>query len=112
MAGYFAVNSDSEFSMSSVYFDAIVNYSKVYLEEMSMELTKEIYEPIEEAGMFVVGLTETSPEDFKLIFKALKKGYESSLAEGKCGNLEQSLYSDVMNMWKDILSAMERDERR
>jgi len=111
MAGYFAVNSNNEFSMSSVFFDAIVNYSKIYLENISTALTKEIYEPIEEAGMFVVGLTETSPEDFKLIFKALKMGYENCLSKGKCGNLDQLLYFDVMSMWKDILSAMEKDER-
>lgn len=111
MAGFIAVNNEREFSMSSVGFDAIVNYSKNYLEELSAELAHEIYEPIDEAGMFVVGLTETSPSDFNLVFKALKSGYESCLEQGKCGNLDQTLFNDVMNMWKDILVAMEEDER-
>ena len=112
MAGFIAVNSEKEFSMSSVLFDAIVNYSKSYLEEMSAELAHEIYEPIDEAGMFVVGLTESSSDDFKLVFSALKRGYESCLKQGKCGNLDPTLFNDVMNMWKDILIAMEEDERQ
>lgn len=112
MAGFIAVNSEREFPMSSVCFDAIVNYSKSYLEKLSAELAHEIYEPIDEAGMFVVGLTETSSDDFKLVFDALKSGYESCLEKGKCGNLDQTLFNDVMNMWNDILVAMQEDERQ
>jgi len=111
MAGYIVVNSENEFSMSSVFFDAIVNYSKIYLEEISPELAKEIYEPIEEAGMFVVGLTESTTNEFKLIFKALKKGYDNCISEGSCGNLDHSLYTGVMDTWKSILLSMEEDER-
>ena len=112
MAGFIAVNSENEFSMSSVIFDAIVNYSKLYLEEMSAELAHEIYEPIDEAGMFFMGLTESSSDDFNLIFVALQRGYESCLEQGKCGSLDQTLFSDVMNMWKNILVVMELDERQ
>src|SRR5690606_25651038 len=99
MAGFIAVSSEREFSMSSVYFDAIVNYSRSYLENLSAELAHEIYEPIDEAGIFVVDLTETPSDDFKLVFDALRSGYESCLEKGKCGSLDQTLFNDVMNMW-------------
>lgn len=70
--------------MSSVYFDAIVNYSKTYLEELSTELTHEIYGPIDEAGLFVLDLTETLSDNFKLVFDALKRAYKDCLENGKC----------------------------
>lgn len=112
MAGSIAVNGENEFSMSSVEFDAIVNYSKVYLRELSTDLAQKIYDPIDEAGLFVVGLTETSSDDFKLILRAFKRGYESCSDQGRCGNLDQALFTEVMSMWKEILVAMEEDRRQ
>ncbi|MDO6421141.1 hypothetical protein [Saccharophagus degradans] len=111
MAGTIAINDKKDFAMSSVYFDAIINYSKKHIENISKELARELYEPIEEAGFYVFGLTETTEKDFKLIFKTLSECYAHCKKEGKIGQLEPQLYGEVMNTWGEVLAAMEEDQR-
>lgn len=111
MAGYIRVNSENRFSISSVYFDAIINYSKPYLNEKLPEITKEIYDPIEEAGMFIFDLVDMPSETFCLIFTALQDSYDYCLSKGSCGFLDEFLYEDVMNTWNDVLIAIKNDVR-
>ncbi len=111
MAGYIHITDDIGLSMSSISFNAIVEFPRKFFDSNSKEVEVEIYEPIDEGGMNFISLAEQDIEGFMVFYQAINLAYEESRKLGYCGNLDKQFFEMVMNTWKELLDLLKADPR-
>lgn len=111
MAGYVHITSNIGLSMSSVSFNAIIEFSRRYFDSNSKEYESKIYESIDEGEMDFVSLIEVDVDGFMAFYKALSLAYEESDKLGKCGNLDKQFYEMVMKTWRELLFLLKKESK-
>lgn len=111
MAGYVHITNDVGLSMSTISFNAIVEFPRKYFDSDSKEFESEIYEPVDEGDMDFISLIEQGSSGFMAFYKAVNAAYEESERLGRCGNLEEQFYSMVMKTWAELLDLLRADSR-
>lgn len=111
MSGYVHITHDTGLSMSTISFNAIVEFPRRYFDSSLKELESQIYEPVDEGDMDFISLIEQDSEGFMAFYKALSTAYAESEKTGKCGNLDSQFFEMVMVTWKQLLDLLESDSR-
>jgi hypothetical protein len=111
MAGYVHITKDVGLSMSTISFNAIVEFPRKYFDSDSKEFESEIYEPVDEGGMDFISLIEQEASGFMVFYKVVNAAYKESERLGRCGNLDDQFYGMVMNTWAELLELLRADSR-
>ena len=111
MAGFIHIKDEDGFSLGSIAFNAIVEFSRSYFREEDEAIISAIYSPLDTGGFDMVTLNEQSEEGFNAYYYGIKKAYDDCTQKGRCGDLAEESFEMVMNTWKDLLDKLTSDER-
>lgn len=111
MAGFIHIKDDNGFSVNSIAFNAIVEFSRKFFSEVEKKLVRDIYSPVDEGGMDMVSLDEENEDGFNTFYRGVKKAYDNCIISGKCGSLDPQYFTGVMSAWRELLELLEKDER-
>ena len=111
MAGYVHITNEVGLSMSTISFNAIVEFPRIYFDSSSKGFESEIYEQIDEGKMDFISLIEQDSHGFMTFYKALSLAHDESEKSGRCGNLDEQFFEMVMKTWKELLCLLRNDTR-
>lgn len=111
MAGYVHITTEAGLSMSSISFNAVIEYPRKYFNSSSKEIELAIYESVDKGEMDFISLIEQDSDGFMVFYKVLTSAYKECESVGICGSLDAQFYGMVMKTWAELLGLMEQDER-
>ncbi|WP_157015899.1 hypothetical protein [Pseudomonas batumici] len=111
LAGTIFVKEGVGIPLSSVAFNAVVEFSRPFFEGGDGAYLKEIYAPLDEGGMDMISISEQGVEGFNAYYKGARKAYDQCLREGRCGGLGKQYFDMVFDAWRELIELLEADER-